>query len=45
MEHTFGDHDISLGQEESKEIPSDFDNLVVVNLGINKSSQEEEMLP
>lgn len=40
MEHTFGDHDLSLGFDDSKEIPMDFKDLCVVNLGIKKRVDE-----
>ena len=36
MEHTFGDQDLSFGSEEG-EIPMDFKDLAVVNIGIKKS--------
>ena len=39
MEHTFGDQDLSLGIEEG-EIPMDFKDLAVVNIGIKKSVDE-----
>ena len=47
MEHTFGDHDLSLAQDENKEIVPDFKDLEIDNsIGIKKSEQEDqEVLP